>query len=105
MFVTLNVLIETASLNNIKLNLCKCYLLMGLHVLFPEVTIGFGMFLVHVRPYDMRMRNGMIHIVDHVLYYEGRPDAGEWASSASVSSVSLLLMVTVNLCHIWIRSL
>ena len=69
---------------------------------FSEYRIRFGSKDIGVIRANMRMTNGVLHLIDDVIYSDD-PSAAEWTSTAPVTSQCSLLLVTVLLYHIFSR--
>ncbi|KAI0232934.1 hypothetical protein LSAT2_016790, partial [Lamellibrachia satsuma] len=67
-----------------------------------EYRIRFGSKDVGVIRANMRMTNGVLHLIDDVIYSDD-PSAAEWTSTAPVTSQCSLLLATVLLYHIFSR--
>ncbi|KAI0207770.1 hypothetical protein LSAT2_007593 [Lamellibrachia satsuma] len=67
-----------------------------------EYRIRFGSKDIGVIRANMRMMNGVLHLIDGVIYSDD-PSAAEWTSTAPVTSQCSLLLATVLLYHIFSR--
>ena len=66
---------------------------------FPEYFVNFGGSRVPVKLADYRMKNGMIHVIEAVLF-SSSSGASEYTSSASHMTLSHVLCIFYIVCSI-----
>ena len=71
-----------------------------MRVLLTEYVVRFGSVRAPILRSNMRMRNGMLHIIDATLYSED-PNASEWSGGSQRSaSVTALVLALVCSCYV-----
>ena len=59
---------------------------------FSEYFVRFGSARAHIIRPNMRMRNGMLHVIDATLYSDD-PNASEWSAGARAQCGSISVVV------------